>query len=82
MAKSGIAATVPLMENTRLRLEQDVTRLGGHYAHVTDEHIEIRQDDTKGESWLHDRCTGSSHIVDASCVIERSSVMTAQVPGE
>ena len=65
MAKSGIAATVALMENTRLRLEQEVTRLGGHYAHVTDEHVEIKQDDTKGESWLRSRCTGSSHVVDA-----------------
>jgi hypothetical protein len=44
-----------LMENTRLRLEQEVTRLGGHYAHVIDEHIEIKQDDAKGESWLDGR---------------------------
>ena len=44
-----------LMENTRLRLLQEVTRLGGHYAHVTDEHIEIKRDDAKGESWLDGR---------------------------
>jgi hypothetical protein len=56
-----------LTENTRIRLEQEVTRLGGHYAHVTEEHIEIKQDDAKGESWLHGqfnytlyRRTGSS----------------------
>jgi hypothetical protein len=44
-----------LMERTRLRLEQEVSRLGGDYAHVLDEHIESRQDDTVGESWLHGR---------------------------
>jgi hypothetical protein len=44
-----------LMEHTRLRLEQEVKRLGGHYAHVIEEHIDSRRDDTKGESWLHGR---------------------------
>ena len=46
-----------LTENTRLRLEQEVTRLGGDYAHVTDEHIESQHNDATGESWLHGRFT-------------------------
>ena len=44
-----------LMEHTRLRLEQEVKRLGGHYAHVLDEHIESQRDDANGESWLRGR---------------------------
>src|SRR4030095_11288349 len=44
-----------LMDHTRLRLEQEVTRLGGKYAHVLDEHIDSRRDDPCGESWLHGR---------------------------
>jgi hypothetical protein len=44
-----------LMERTRLRLEQEVTRLGGDYAHVIDEHIDSQRDDATGESWLHGR---------------------------
>ena len=44
-----------LMTQTRLRLEQEVTRLGGHCAHVFDEAIDSRRDDAKGEAWLHGR---------------------------
>jgi hypothetical protein len=44
-----------LMAHTSLRLEQEVTRLGGDYAHVLDECIESRHDDTIGEGWLHGR---------------------------
>jgi len=44
-----------LMEHTRVRLEQELTRLDGHYAHVMDEHIDSRQDNSTGESWLHGR---------------------------
>ena len=44
-----------LMESTRLRLEQEVARLGGDYAHISDEHIESHDDDAKDESWLHGR---------------------------
>jgi hypothetical protein len=44
-----------LVEHIRLRLEQEVARLGGHYAHVLDEHIDSRRDDASGESWLHGR---------------------------
>ena len=44
-----------LMENTQNRLEQEVARLGGHYAHVLDEHIESRRDDATTETWLQGR---------------------------
>jgi hypothetical protein len=44
-----------LMERARVRLEQEVDRLGGNYAHISDEHIESHHDDTKDESWLHGR---------------------------
>jgi hypothetical protein len=44
-----------LMEHTRIRLEQEVRRIGGDYAHVLDEHIDSRRDDATGESWLHGR---------------------------
>lgn len=44
-----------LMEHTRFRIEQEVKRLGGDYAHVLDEHIDSRRDDATGESWLHGR---------------------------
>jgi hypothetical protein len=46
---------VTLMEHTQHRLEQEIVRLGGHYAHVLDEHIDSRRDDGTGESWLHGR---------------------------
>jgi hypothetical protein len=45
------------MRETRHRLEQEVTRLNGRYAHVLDESIDSRHDDTTGESWLHGRFT-------------------------
>jgi hypothetical protein len=44
-----------LIEHVRLRIEQEISRLGGNYAHVLDEHIESHHDDSKGESWLHGR---------------------------
>jgi hypothetical protein len=46
---------ITLVEHTQLRLEQEVARLGGQYAHVLDEHIDSRRDDATGESWLHGR---------------------------
>jgi hypothetical protein len=42
-----------LMTNTEARLSQEVSRLGGDYAHVHDESIDIRHDDATGEAWLH-----------------------------
>lgn len=44
-----------LMARARTRLEQEVARLGGRYAHVFDEVIDSRHDEAKGEAWLHGR---------------------------
>jgi hypothetical protein len=44
-----------LMDHARHRLEQEIARLGGHYAHVLDEHVDSRRNDATGESWLHGR---------------------------
>ena len=46
-----------LMAQARIRLEQEVVRLGGHYAHVLDESIDSQHDGATGESWLHGRFT-------------------------
>jgi len=46
-----------LMAQTRIRLEQEVARLGGHYAHVLDESIESGHNAATGEAWLHGRFT-------------------------
>lgn len=42
-----------LMAQSRARLEQEVVRLGGNDAHVLNESVDSRHDDTKDESWLH-----------------------------
>jgi hypothetical protein len=44
-----------LMTQTQARLEQEVARLEGHYAHIFDEAIDIRRDEAKGEAWLRGR---------------------------
>ena len=44
-----------LLAHTTDRLVQEVSRLGGHYAHVLDEHIDSKRDDLTNESWLHGR---------------------------
>ena len=44
-----------LMANTQARLAQEIARLGGHYAHVHDESIDVRHDDATCETWLHGR---------------------------
>jgi hypothetical protein len=44
-----------LMAATRTRLEQEVGRLGGNYAHVLNESIDSRHNDATGEAWLHGR---------------------------
>lgn len=44
-----------LMQAARDRIEQEVARLGGDYAHVLDESIDSKHDDAKGEAWLHGR---------------------------
>jgi hypothetical protein len=42
-----------LMARARLRLEQEVARLGGDYAHVLDEEIDSRHDPAADTAWLH-----------------------------
>ena len=44
-----------LMANTQARLAQEIARLGGHFAHVHDESIDVRHDDATCEAWLHGR---------------------------
>jgi len=46
-----------LMAQAGMRLQQEVTRLGGRYAHVLDESVDSRHDDVTGETWLHGRFT-------------------------
>jgi hypothetical protein len=46
-----------LMARARLRLEQEVARLNGHYAHVLEEVIDTSHDDAKGQAWLRGRFT-------------------------
>lgn len=44
-----------LMTQARDRLTQEVTRLGGHCAHVGEELISPRHDEALGEGWLYGR---------------------------
>ena len=44
-----------LMTRLRDRLEQEVKRLGGRYAHVLHESLDTKHDDITGEAWLHGR---------------------------
>jgi hypothetical protein len=44
-----------LMAQTRLRLAEEISRLGGRYAHVREESIDTRHDDSTGDAWLHGR---------------------------
>jgi hypothetical protein len=44
-----------LMATGERRLQQELARLGGDFAHVHDEAIAPRHDDAAGESWLHGR---------------------------
>ncbi len=46
-----------LMSQAHARLQQEVTRLGGRYAHVLEESVDSRHDDVAGEAWLHGRFT-------------------------
>ena len=46
-----------LKAQTRARIDQEIVRLGGRYAHVLDESVSTRRDDSKGEAWLHGRFT-------------------------
>jgi hypothetical protein len=46
-----------LMAQVRIRLEQEIARLGGDYAHVLDESVESKHDAATGEVWLHGSLT-------------------------
>jgi hypothetical protein len=46
-----------LMAQARTRLEQEIIRLGGNFAHVLNESIDSRHDDATNESWMHGRFT-------------------------
>jgi hypothetical protein len=44
-----------LMATAQARIEQELARLGGDFAHVHDESIDSKHDDAAGEAWLHGR---------------------------
>jgi hypothetical protein len=44
-----------VMVEARTRLEQEVRRRGGRYAHVLSEGLEVKRNDATGETWLHGR---------------------------
>jgi hypothetical protein len=44
-----------LMDQAEVRLDQEIARLGGHYAHVRHELITARHDQVAGEAWLYGR---------------------------
>ncbi len=56
-----------LMAQACIRLEQEMVRLGGHYAHVLSEFIDSKHDGATGESWLHGRFTYMLYRQPASC---------------
>jgi hypothetical protein len=46
-----------LMTQVRMRLEQEIARLGGTCARVLNESVDSKHDDISGEAWLHGRFT-------------------------
>ena len=42
-----------LMANASKKLEQEVNRLGGNYAHVLAESVDSKHNDVTNEAWLH-----------------------------
>jgi hypothetical protein len=46
-----------LMLQAADRLNQEIVRLGGHFAHVLDESVDSKHDDVRGDAWLHGRFT-------------------------
>jgi hypothetical protein len=46
-----------LMTQVRMRLEQEIVRLGGSYAHVLNESVDSKHDDVSAKAWLHGRFT-------------------------
>jgi len=46
-----------LMRDLGVKLQQEMARLGGDYAHILDEAIDTRHDPVAGQTWLHGRFT-------------------------
>ena len=46
-----------LMAQARVRMAQEVVRLGGDCAHVLNESVHSKHDDVTGEAWLHGQFT-------------------------
>jgi hypothetical protein len=46
-----------LMVQASARLEQEIIRLGGNYAHVLNESVDSQHNGATGEGWLHGRFT-------------------------
>ena len=46
-----------VMDRIRTRLEHEVARLEGNYAHVLAESVDSKHDAMTGEAWLHGRFT-------------------------
>jgi hypothetical protein len=46
-----------LAADAAARMRQEIARLGGRYAHVLDERIEVKHDAATDEAWLHGRYT-------------------------
>jgi hypothetical protein len=46
-----------VMDRVRIRLEQEVARLEGNYAHVLSESVDSKHDSVTGEAWLRGRFT-------------------------
>ena len=44
-----------LIDRARSRLEQEIVRLGGDFAHVLREEIKPRHDNATGETWMYGR---------------------------
>jgi hypothetical protein len=42
-----------LMRQTRVRMAQEVNRLGGDCAHVLNESVDSKHNEVTGEAWLH-----------------------------
>jgi hypothetical protein len=49
--------TDDLMARASERLLEEISRLGGRYAHVLNESIATKRDAAAGEAWLHGRFT-------------------------
>ena len=42
-----------VMAQAKIRLEEELARLGGDYAHVLDESVDSKHNPITGEAWLH-----------------------------